>query len=229
MNVAILIPALDEEASLPGLLAAIPHELGARVVVVDNGSTDRTAELARAAGAVVLAEPRRGYGSACRRGISWLQEQGTPPDALVILDADHADDPRGIPALLGLLACGEAELVLTTRTQGTAEPGALGAVQYWGNRLQTAVINTRFGLGLTDMGPLRAIAWEPLLTLDMEDPTWGWNVEMACKAARAGLRVAEIPVPYRKRRQGHSKISGSVKGAARAGGRILWALWRYAR
>ncbi len=229
MDVAILIPALNEEACLPGVLAAIPESLSARVIVVDNGSTDATSEVALAAGAVVLREPSRGYGSACMRGISWLREQSSAPDALVILDADHADDPAGIPALVALLTNEAADLVLTTRTQGTAEPGSLSAIQYWGNRLQTAAINRRFGLSLTDMGPLRAIAWGPLLTLSMEDETWGWNVEMACKAARAGLRIVEVPVPYRCRPHGESKISGSVRGAVRAGGRILWALWRYAR
>jgi len=229
MKVAIVIPALNEEASLPGVLEAIPDELAARVVVVDNGSEDGTPEVARSAGAVVLSEPQLGYGSACLCGIRWLAEQSPPPDVLVILDADHADDPAGIPALLQPLAADQADLVLTTRTQGTAEPGSLGAVQLWGNRLQTTAINLRFGLGLTDMGPLRAIRWGPLLSLSMVDPTWGWNVEMVCKAATAGLRVVELPVPYRKRREGESKISGSLRGAARAGGRILWALWRYAR
>lgn len=227
MRVGIVIPALNEEESLPLVLAAIPASLDARVVVVDNGSTDRTAERASAAGATVVAESTRGYGSACQAGIAWLAAHD-PPEVLVILDADHADDPGRLPGFVSLIEQ-DWDFVLSSRTQGGADPGALSPMQIWGNRLQVAWLNARFGLGLTDMGPMRAIRFDRLVALGMVDPTWGWNVEMAARAARDGLRIVEVPVTYRNRAGGESKISGSVRGASRAGAKILWALWRYAR
>ncbi len=229
MRVAIVIPALDEEGSLPAVLEAIPEALEARVVVVDNGSRDRTREVAREGGAEVVEEATKGYGSACAAGIRHCATSEPRPDVLVILDADHADDPVALTGFVGRIERGEADFVLSTRTRGGAEPGALTPVQVWGNRLQTVVINARFGTALTDMGPMRAIRMDALLALDMVDPTWGWNVEMACKAARAGLRIVEVPVVYRNRVAGDSKISGNWRGVARAGARILQALYTYAR
>ncbi len=226
MSVAIVIPALNEQQALPLVLSDIPSSLQARVVVVDNGSTDQTAEVARAHGAVVLREDNRGYGSACLRGIGWLARQPTQPEVLIILDADHSDDPAILPDFVARIVSGEADLVLSTRSLGTAEPGSMTSVQVWGNRLQTFALRHRFGLHLTDMGPMRAISWTALQDMNMQDATWGWNIEMACKAARRGLRVVEVPVSYRNR-LGESKISGSFQGAARAGAKILWALARH--
>jgi len=229
VRVAVVIPALDEADNMPGLVGDLRRSLpDALVVVIDNGSVDGTAAAAERAGAKVLSEPRRGYGSACLKGIGWLAARGERPEVLVILDADRADDPDHLPGFLRRIEEG-ADLVLSTRTRGGAARGALTPVQVWGNRLQTAALRARFGLELTDMGPMRAIRFDALLRLGMEDPTWGWNVEMAAKATRAGLAIEEVPVTYGVRRAGESKISGSWKGAARAGGRILWALWRYAR
>jgi len=227
---AVIIPALNEAENIPGLLddlgSALPDALA---VVVDNGSTDGTASAASAAGATVLSEPKRGYGSACLRAIRWLEARDPRPDIVVILDADRADDPRFLVDFIDRIHSGEADFVLSTRTRGGAAPGAMTPIQVWGNRLQTAAIGARFGLDLTDMGPMRAIRFSSLLALDMVDPTWGWNVEMACKAARGGLRTVEVPVTYGTRRAGTSKISGSARGAARAGVRILYALAKYAR
>ena len=212
---------------MPGLLADVNAALpSSRVVVVDNGSTDETAAVARISGAEVVTELRRGYGSACLAGLEHLQD--SPPEFVVILDADHADDPSFLPGFIELLEAG-TDMVLSTRTRGGAEPGALTTVQRAGNLLQTTALRFRFGLRLTDMGPMRAIRWDVLQRLDMQDVTWGWNIEMACKAARAGLCIEEVPVTYRCRRQGTSKISGSLVGAARAGGKILFALAKYAR
>jgi glycosyltransferase involved in cell wall biosynthesis len=210
VHTAIIIPALNEQQALPLVLADIPLSLDALVVVVDNGSTDRTAEVAREGGAVVLSEPRRGYGGA----------------VLIILDADYSDDTTILPAFIERIAAGEADLVLSTRTRGGAEPGSMTGVQIWGNRLQTFALRHRFGLELSDMGPMRAVRWQALQAMEMQDRTWGWNIEMACKAARLGFRVVEIPVSYRSR-VGESKISGSLRGATRAGAKILWALARY--
>jgi glycosyltransferase involved in cell wall biosynthesis len=226
MRTVIIIPALNEEEALPLVLADIPRSIEASVIVVDNGSTDRTAEVAAQHGATVLKEPHRGYGAACLKAISWLNTQEEPPEIVIILDADHSDDCQFLPDFAARIATGEADLVLSTRTMGGAEPGSMTSIQVWGNRLQTFALRHRFGLKLSDMGPMRAISWPSLMGLKMQDRTWGWNIEMACKAARQNLRVVEVPVSYRNR-VGESKISGTFKGAVRAGTKILWALARY--
>lgn len=221
-SIAVVIPALDEAGTIRDVLAEIPA--GIRVVVVDNGSTDGTSAVARSAGATVIDEPRRGYGTAVLAGLRLLQAD--PPDVLVILDADMADDPRRIPDLVRPIVDGRADLVQADRTL-TAERGALSPVQRFGNGLATFLIFRVSGVSYRDMGPFRAIRWSALERLGMEDPTWGWNVEMQLKAVQHELRVLEIPLPYRRRTIGQSKISGSLRGAARAGVRILWAVWRY--
>lgn len=226
--VAIVIPALNEEDALPHVLADIRGALDALVVVVDNGSTDRTADVARAAGATVLSQPRRGYGIACLTGIRHLAALPESPEVLVILDGDHADDPGQLPEhFIRPITEHEVDLVLSTR-RDRAEPGSMSHVQIWGNLLQTSLLRARFGLELTDMGPMRAVRFDSLLGLQMADETWGWNVEMACKAARAGLRIREVPVTYRNR-IGESKISGTLSGVVRAGGKILYAFAKYGR
>jgi len=226
-RVAIVIPALNEEDALPHVLAAIPASLDAQVIVVDNGSTDGTPDVARAHGATVIHQPERGYGAACLAGIDHLAPD--PPDVLVILDADFADDPGLLPRFFVQPILDDAvDFVLSTRNRGGAEPGSMTPVQIWGNRMQVALLRARFGLRLTDMGPMRAIRMRALRDLDMQDRTWGWNVEMACKAARAGLRIREVPVPYRNR-IGVSKISGTLSGVVRAGGKILYAFAKYGR
>jgi glycosyltransferase involved in cell wall biosynthesis len=196
------------------------------VIVVDNGSTDDTAEVARAAGAEVVSEPRRGYGTAVLAGITALEAD--PPRVVVILDADHSDRPELLGRLTAPILAGDADMVLSDRSR-TAAPGALTRVQRFGNRFATALMWVASGHRYRDMGPFRAIGWDALQSLRMEDPTWGWNVEMQLKAVHAGLRIREIPVPYGARRAGESKISGDLRGATRAGGRILWAVGRYAR
>ena len=226
VRTAIVIPALNEEQALPLVLGDIPESLQAEVIIVDNGSTDRTAEVAAELGATVLRESQRGYGAACLKAISWLKTQSPCPEVLIILDADHSDDSSLLPDFVARLARDEADLVLSSRTTGGAEPGSMTTVQIWGNRLQTFALKHRFGLHLSDMGPMRAISWPALDLLNMKDRTWGWNIEMACKAARHDLRIVEIPVPYRNR-VGKSKISGTFWGALRAGTKILWALARY--
>jgi len=228
MRVAVIIPALDEEASLPLVLrdlSAVPRDGFTldRVVVVDNGSRDRTADLARDGGATVVAEPRRGYGSACLKGFAALAPD--PPDVVVILDADYSDRPRELPRLLAPILADRADLVMGERVT-RAERGSLLPQQRWGNALATHLIARVGGHRYADMGPFRAIRWTSLETLEMEDPTWGWNVEMQLKALQRGLRVLEVPVSYRPR-VGRSKISGTVRGTVKAGTRILWAVWHY--
>lgn len=228
----IVIPALDEEGPLALVLAALPRAGGdaasgvrlRRVVVVDNGSRDRTASVAAAGGAEVVHEPRHGYGRACLAGIAHLSAD--PPDVLVFLDADHSDDPADLPALLAPLAAGRADLVIGSRVLGEREPGAFTPVQAFGNRLSAALIRLFWGVAITDLGPFRAVAWPALVRLRMRDRDYGWTVEMQTRAFAAGLRVTEVPVRYRRRRLGRSKVAGTLRGVWGAGTKILWTIAR---
>lgn len=230
MNAAIVMPCLDEARALPAVIAGVRAgpEPDARIVVADNGSTDGSADVARALGCAVVTEPSRGYGAAVLAGLAHLS--ALPPDAqpdiVVIMDADHSCDAADLPALLDPIRQGRADFVLGERLS-RGERGALTPPQRAGNTLATALIAARTGHRYADMGPFRAIRWSALRALGMEDRTWGWNVEMQLKALRAGLRVLEVPVACRPR-IGQSKISGTVRGVARAGVRILYACWRYA-
>ena len=221
-----LIPALNEEESLPGVLEGLRTRGLRRVVVVDNGSTDDTFGVAERHGAVALRCEARGYGSACLHGLQWLAAD--PPDVLVFLDGDGADDPGDLPALLGPIERGEAELVIGSRTRGDAEAGALTPVQRFGNLLSCNLVRALFGVEFSDLGPFRAITWPALVQLRMADPDFGWTVEMQAKAARRGLRCAEVPVRYRRRRFGESKVSGNLVGSAKAGVKILWTIGKEA-
>lgn len=233
-TVAVVIPALDEEASVGEVVRAIPREMAGaavtRIVVADNGSADRTADVAAAAGAVVVREPARGYGRACLAGLAAVAA-GTPPDVVVFLDADRSDRPEELPGLLAPILRGEADLVIGSRVlggrAGRVERGALLPQARAGNALAGALLRARWGVRFTDLGPFRAIRYPALLQLRMLDPTYGWTVEMQAKAARAGLRCVEVPVSYR-RRVGKSKISGTVVGSVRAGAKILWTIGRLA-
>jgi len=235
-SVAVLIPALNEERSLPRVLDALeslaagpldpagaPARLR-RVVVIDNGSTDDTARVAAQGGAEVVREPRRGYGSACLAGIAHLA--GSPPDIVVFLDADFSDDPERLRQLTAPIASGHADFVLGSRITGEREPGALPPQAWFGNILSVGLIRLFYGFAYTDLGPFRAIGYGPLMRLHMRDVSFGWTAEMQVKAVRAGLRIQEIPVPYR-RRIGTSKISGTVRGSIMAGTKILWTIVRY--
>lgn len=231
LRVAVVIPARDEAPSVGGVVAGLlaqPVPLD-RVVVVDNGSRDATAEVARAAGATVVAEPRPGYGRACLAGIAHVALD--PPDVLVFADADASDDPADLAALVAPLAADTADLVIGSRALGQrigrVEPGALLPQARWGNALACALIRARWGARFTDLGPFRAARWRSLQALGMRDPTFGWTVEMQVRAVRAGLRTAEVPVAYR-RRIGRSKITGTVNGTVRAGAKILWTVGAHA-
>jgi glycosyltransferase involved in cell wall biosynthesis len=222
--VAVVIPALDEERALPAVLAAIPRDLVTRVMVVDNGSRDRTAEVARAGGAEVVEEPRRGYGAACLAGIAALRAR--PPAVVAFLDADGSDDPVELPRLVAPILAGDAELVIGSRLLGGCEPGALTPVQRFGSRFAALLLGLGFGARCTDLGPFRAVAWEALERLGMRDRDYGWTVEMQARAARARLRCREVPVTCRRRAAGESKISGTLNGSIRAGGKILFTITR---
>jgi glycosyltransferase involved in cell wall biosynthesis len=222
-RVAVVIPVFNERASLPLVVAAIPAGVADEIVVVDNGSTDGTAEIARTLPVRVVREDRRGYGRACLAGVEALEHQ--PPDVLVFLDGDYSDHPEEMPLLLDAIASG-ADLVIGSRALGQREPGALLPQARLGNALACRLIRAFYGHRYSDLGPFRAIRWSAYRALGMRDTSFGWTCEMQVKALRRGLRVAEVPVSYR-RRVGVSKITGTVSGTLRAGTKILWTIARY--
>ena len=226
--VDILIPARDEAAALPLVLAGLPRSGEGwrvrRVVVVDNGSRDATAEVALAAGAEVVRESIAGYGRACLSGLAHIA--ASPPDVIAFIDADHSDDPADLPALLAPLVSRHAELVIGSRVLGEREPGAFTPVQAFGNFLAPALLRLLWGVEATDLGPFRAIRWSALQALRLRDLDFGWTVEMQARAAQEGIAMLEVPVRYRRRRHGRSKIAGTLTGSVRAGAKILVTIAR---
>ena len=226
-----MIPALDEEHAIAGVLEALGRAaLGERgfhvreVVVADNGSSDRTAQVARAGGATVVLEPRRGYGRACLAALAHLQ--GRRPQIVVFLDADGSDDPGELGALLAPILADRADLVIGSRVLGAREPGSLSHLQVFGNRIACDLMRVGFGGRFTDLGPFRAIRWDALARLGMRDGAYGWTVEMQARALRHGVRSIEVPVRYRRRRGGRSKVSGTLSGVVGAGWTILATIVR---
>lgn len=195
-----------------------------RIVVADNGSTDRTARVAREGGAEVVFEPERGYGAACLRALAELARD--PPDIVVFLDGDHSDHPSELPDVVDPILTGEADLVVGSRVIGAREPGALSMQQQVGNAVACGALRVLYGVRYTDLGPFRAIRWSTLARLGMVDRNFGWTVEMQIKAAKLGVAYAEVPVSYRSR-IGKSKVSGTLRGAVGAGAKILWLLGRH--
>ena len=220
--IALLIPALNEERSIGRVLSSLPAGLFSEVVVVDNGSTDQTAEVAQAHGATVVREPRRGYGRACLAGLAALNPQ---TDIVVFMDADASDVPEEAVRLLEPIVSGAADLVIGSRVLGQAEPGALALHQRFGNRFATTLVAWLYGFRYTDLGPFRAIRADRLRQLGMRDCDFGWTVEMQVRALRCGLRVREVPVSYR-RRIGTSKISGNLRASLAAGWKIIATILR---
>jgi glycosyltransferase involved in cell wall biosynthesis len=221
-SIAVLIPALNEEEALPGVLGAL-HGAGLdRVVVVDNGSTDGTARVARDGGAEVVSQPERGYGAACLAGIQHLAAE-RPPDILVFMDGDQSDDPAAISLLLEPIERGRADFVVGVRS-GADSSSAVPLHARLGNRLVGAGAMLLHGLRFRDLGPFRAIRFEVLRALDMDDRNWGWTLQMQLRAHRMGVPTAEVPVPHRPRGGGRSKVSGNLVGSVRAGGKMLYTL-----
>jgi glycosyltransferase involved in cell wall biosynthesis len=224
-HVSVIIPALDEEEPIGDVVRAVPRGVANEVLVVDNGSTDRTAERARQAGARVIFEPRRGYGRACRAGVAALKEDC---EIVVFLDGDGSDCPELMPRLIEPIQAGESDFVIGSRIRGRREPGSMNFQQIVAGHLAGTLLGLLYGVKCTDMCPFRAIRRDALIRLGMTEPTYGWNLEMQMRAARSGLRVLEVPVDHRNRRGGRSKVSGNLSGTLRAAWRILWTFSRLA-
>lgn len=220
----LILPAHNEEASLPLVLRDVPPGVITEVVVVDNASTDRTAEVARQAGATVIPCSARGYGNACLAGLAYVRTR--QPEVVAFLDADYSDYPEELVDLLAPILRNEADFVCGSRMIRPEARRALLPQARFGNQLACTLMRWRWGTRWTDLGPFRAIRWEALERLHMQDPTFGWTIEMQIKAAQAGVRAHEVPVSYRKR-VGVSKITGTLSGTVRASIKILWTLARY--
>lgn len=221
LDIALIIPARNEELSLPGVLAKVPPEI-TRVVVVDNGSTDATAQLAAGYGAQVVREPVPGYGRACLAGLAALRDD--PPDLVAFVDADGSDELSCLPDLIAPVAAGEEDLVLGWRIPVVT--AALSFQQRFGHWLATGLIRLFWGYRFHDLGPMRVIGWQALERLEVADQAFGWTVEMQLRAVACGMRVREIRVPYHKRTAGTSKISRTLSGTVLAGSTILWVISR---
>jgi glycosyltransferase involved in cell wall biosynthesis len=223
MKISVIIPAYNEEQALGQVLRELPKEPNLDVVVVDNGSTDRTFMVAQAAHAKVAYEPRRGYGQACQTGLRMIAPES---EVVVFLDGDHSDFPEELPKLVGPIERGEADFVIGSRTLGQAQPGSLTPQQRFGNWLACRLIALRFGRRFSDLGPFRAIRRSVLEQLHLQDRGFGWNVEMQLTAIKAKLRIMEVTVRYRPR-VGQSKISGTLPGTVRASLAILGMVARH--
>jgi glycosyltransferase involved in cell wall biosynthesis len=224
--VSVIIPALNEEEPIAGVVREVAATKNpADIIVVDNGSADRTAERARDAGARVVSEPVPGYGRACMTGIRALS---TESDIVVFLDGDGSDCPEFMNQLVDPIAAGTHDFVIGSRTRGQREPGSMNFQQIVAGRIAGRILRLLYGVRYTDMCPFRAIRRDALEKLDMREQTYGWNLEMQMKAARAGLRILEIPVNHRRRAGGESKVSGTVRGTFIAGTRIIATLLRIA-
>ena len=222
MRASLIIPALNEADCLGQLLAEVPVDLVHQVIVVDNGSSDNTAEVARGAGAFVVGEPRRGYGFACAAGAAAAEG-----DVLVFMDGDGSFVPGELAHLLEPIAQDQADLVLGARRLRDSQTDLMPTHQRFGNRLFAWLLRRRYGLVLTDLGPYRAVKRELLLALDMQEHTYGWPLEMIIKTARSRKRILELPVSYRPRIAGQSKVGGTLRGSLLSAYRFFHVMLRY--
>jgi glycosyltransferase involved in cell wall biosynthesis len=223
-RISVIIPALNEEEAIGKIVKGIPWELVSEVIVVDNGSTDQTAEIAKRAGAKVVFEPVRGYGSACISGIENLSNP--KPDIVVFMDGDYSDDPREIKKLADLIEMDSFDFVIGSRLLGTREKGTLPQYSVYANRLFALLVRTLYGLSLSDIGSFKAIRCSSLMSLEMEDRGYGFPIEMVVKSAKKDLRVGEIPLGFRKR-IGTSKVTGNFFASFKAGTKIFYVIFKY--
>ncbi len=225
MIIDIIIPALNEANSIGLVINDIPKNLVRHIIVGDNGSTDETAKIAQTHGAIVVPAPTKGYGTACLAAMELIQNLGQPPDIVVFLDGDYSDYPEQLAEVIQPIVSEDVDLVIGSRALGQRQDGSMTLPQKFGNWLATHLIWWIYGVRFTDLGPFRAIKWAALRKLNMKDPDFGWTAEMQVKAARQKLKIAEVPVNYR-RRIGQSKVSGTIKGSLMAGYKILWVVFR---
>ena len=225
-DIRVIIPALNEQNAVGLVISEIPKALVNEVIVVDNGSSDNTFQVAQDHGATALKEPRLGYGQACLAGMSYLKEQAIEPDVVVFIDGDHSDYPEQMLELVEPIFSDRADMVIGSRALGSRENGSMTIPQIFGNWLATSLIRFFYGIKYSDLGPFRAIRYNALQELKMQDTNYGWTVEMQLKAAKQKLRTLDIPVDYRKR-IGVSKVSGTVKGTVLAGYKIIFTIIKY--
>jgi len=223
--VSVIIAALNEEEAIGNVVASVPRDIASEIIVVDNGSTDRTAEIAAAAGARVVTEPERGYGRAFRTG---LRSISSDCEIVVLLDGDGSDYPEMMNRLVAPIIEGTHDFVISSRTRGRRERGSMNWHQVFAGYIVGFFLRLLYGVRSTDMGPFRAIRRDALERLNMREETYGWPLEMQMRAARAGLRTLEVPVDYRRRAGGQSKIAGTLRGSVLAATRILLTLARIA-
>ena len=224
-DIRVIIPAFNEEASIAKVIGEIPASVS-EIIVVSNDSTDNTVENAQNAGATVLSERKKGYGYACLRGLDYISKSSKKPEIIVFIDGDYSDYPEELDKIVAPIIEQDFDLVIGARDKELREPGSMTPQQVFGNKLATYLMRLLFGARFTDLGPFRAIKYDKLIQLQMEDKTYGWTVEMQLKAIRKKLQYTEVPVRYKKR-IGVSKVSGTVKGTIFAGVKILAWIFKY--
>jgi glycosyltransferase involved in cell wall biosynthesis len=224
-NIYVIIPAYNEQDSIAKVINDISKTLVTEIIVGNNNSKDQTAVMAKNAGATVVDAPQSGYGNACLAGINYLKNRAQKQDIIVFIDGDYSDYPEQIPDLIAPIINLQADLVIGSRALGQKEKGSMTLPQEFGNWLATWLIALFYKVQFTDLGPFRALTWENLMLINMQDKTFGWTVEMQIKAAKLDLRCTEVPVKYRKR-IGVSKVSGTLKGVILAGYKIIWMIFK---
>lgn len=225
-NVVVIIPAFNEENSVKKVIMDIPKDYVRDIIVVNNNSNDDTKVNAKEAGAIVIDEPKQGYGNACLKGIEYLKQLNYEPEIIVFIDADYSDYPNELPQLIYPIINEGADMVIGSRALGKKQKGSMTPQQVFGNWLATTLIKLFYKFKYTDLGPFRAIRYNRLLQIEMKDKTYGWTVEMQLKALKNNLKIVEVPVNYRVR-IGHSKVSGTVKGTIGAGYKIITTIFKY--
>jgi len=226
-DINVIIPAYNEEKSIAKVIAAIPKNIGVyEIIVTNNNSTDATEINAKNAGATVLFEKNAGYGNACLKAMAYILNKAKQPDIVVFLDGDYSDYPEEMVQLIAPILNKNADMVIGSRALGKKEKGAMTPQQIFGNWLATNLIRLFYNVKFTDLGPFRAIKWDKLQILKMQDKTYGWTCEMQVKAAKLGFNCVEVPVNY-KVRIGHSKISGTIKGTILAGYKIIITSFKF--
>jgi glycosyltransferase involved in cell wall biosynthesis len=223
----VIIPAYNEEKSIGHVVNDIPKGLVREIIVVNNASKDRTAEVAKLSGATVIDQPQPGYGNACLKGIEYVASKlkNEQPNIIVFVDGDYSDYPQEMYALVESILRDDVDMVIGSRALGDLESGSMQPQQIFGNWLATSLIKLFYNYHFTDLGPFRAIKWSKLLEMEMVDRDFGWTVEMQVKAAKMKFKCIEVPVSYRKR-IGVSKISGTIRGTVLAGHKILWTIFK---